>query len=334
VAFLLILMVTLSSGATVADPVWSIQPTWSGPYLTYDYTPQELGLSNYSSNGATGSWGAIGLAINIAKYSYNPAGDGWNLLGLNISGHAEIRDDLPVTSQGTGSVWYSVERIRIEVYRKNYITSQELQFRGSLMSGYNVVPLYSNPSEQEMTKKIESILEFVTAVGFSALALAMEAAGMPVYAYSFTEIAPDITFFIGKNVENSDWRLYVYGSTEDPAIVTFIVPRTEKHIRVGIGNTWFLWWINPGYSSYSIEIKLIVTFVKQQLQARVGVVTIGREEVSTSCTLNLYKPLGGGRKIKSISPVELQESSSNIIGLSANQIESAELQVEALGVDE
>lgn len=45
--------VTLGCGTTMADSVWPIQPTWSGPYLTYDYTPQELGLSNYSSNGAT-----------------------------------------------------------------------------------------------------------------------------------------------------------------------------------------------------------------------------------------------------------------------------------------
>lgn len=162
------------------------------------------------------------------------------------------------------------------------------------MSGYNVVPLYSNPSEQEMTEEIESVLEFITAIGFSTLALVMEAAGMPTYAYSFAEIAPGIAFFVGKNVENNDWRLYVYGSEGDPAVVTFIVPRVEKHVRVGIGNTWVLWWINTGYSSYSIQVRLIVTFVKQQLQARVGVVTIGREEVSISCTLNLYKP-GGDR---------------------------------------
>jgi len=255
---LLILMVTLSSGATVADLVWSIQPTWSGPYLTYDYTPQELGLSNYSSNGATGSWGAIGLAISILKYDYNVGGLGFNALGLNITGYAGVKDDLPTNTQPTGGYWYSIQWMRIEVYKINYYWMQRLEFFKSLLSGYNLKPryiLYSKEQEDQLLR----IIAFGTAVAFSAASLAATAAGIPIGAYiTVSSMVTGTAFFVGKSLSQDDWRLLVDETEDKKAVVTWDAPvqLNEYNVRDGTGSAGFLWWIKPGYSGYYIGVSL------------------------------------------------------------------------------
>jgi len=324
-------MVTLSSGATVADPVWSIQPTWSEPYLTYDYTPQELGLSNYSSNGATGSWGAIGLAISILKYDYNVRGLGFNALGLNITGYAGVRDDLPTNTQPTGGYWYSIQWMRIEVYKINYYWMQRLEFFKSLLSGYNLKPryiLYSKEQEDQLLR----IIAFGTAVAFSAASLAATAAGIPIGAYiTVSSMVTGTAFFVGKSLSQDDWRLLVDETEDKKAVVTWDAPvqLNEYNVRDGTGSAGFLWWIKPGYSGYYIGVKLTVKFIKQQMQARRGAVIVGSEEVSTSCTLYLYKPWSSKRSIipTGLQKVSIKVSESSPAAL--NVLESQNLEEEA-----
>lgn len=293
-ALLLILMITLSNSSIDPTADIGIYDTWIGPILDHDYTPENLGIHDYSSNGVDGSWGAAGLAVHILKYDHNVGGFGRNLLGINITGYVGIHDNLPSSPNGIGSEWYSIRWMKIEVFKLDYPSHQWLLIDRELISSYVLRPRYISTQIEAEEKWLDSI-SYTTGIAFAVAGLVCPE-GVGAYV-TVASMVSSTVFFIGKSYDKNDWRVESYFNVEDPVVITWDSPPGGPPggfiTRDGSGSIALYWWIKPGYDNYGIKVKLTVNFIKQRLVWLVGAVTLASQTISTECYLYLYQTDSG-----------------------------------------